>query len=429
MPGDGEAWETERSLSGCGLKFFGKNESPRGEEFLEATTHKRLAEFLGLERNVTAASGAVFLLGLGEELWKKFLPKYLESLGASVAVVGLFGTSEDFLDALYQYPGGWLADHWGRRRAFVIFLVAALAGYLVYLLSPSWPFLFLGLVFAMAWQSMASPAIFATIGDALPMQRRAMGFTIQSMLKRIPMVISPLLGGAMIGAIGLQAGIRIGLIITIVFVGVAFPLLWTINTSIASRDSVRLWGVWNSFHATLKRLLVSDIAIRTCEGMADILVVLYVTNVSGVTIPRYAILVAVQLATAILVYIPSAKMADRLGRKPFVIATFLCFAFFPVAVVLAPDFRWLVGAFIIGGLREIGEPSRKAMIVDFAQHNLRARTVGLYYLVRSLSITPASAIGGLLWRIRPQIPFFVAGIVGIVGTLIFAATVEEKDAD
>jgi len=371
----------------------------------------------------------VFLLGLGEELWKKFLPKYLESLGASVAVVGLFGTSEDFLDALYQYPGGWLADHWGRRRAFVIFLVAALAGYLVYLLSPSWPFLFLGLVFAMAWQSMASPAIFATIGDALPMQRRAMGFTIQSMLKRIPMVISPLLGGAMIGAMGLQAGIRIGLIITIVFVGVAFPLLWTINTSIASRDSVRLWGVWNSFHATLKRLLVSDIAIRTCEGMADIFVVLYVTNVSGVTIPRYAILVAVQLATAILVYIPSAKMADRLGRKPFVIATFLCFAFFPVAVVLAPDFRWLVGAFIIGGLREIGEPSRKAMIVDFAQHNLRARTVGLYYLVRSLSITPASAIGGLLWRIRPQIPFFVAGIVGIVGTLIFAATVEEKDAD
>jgi MFS family permease len=62
---------------------------------------------------------------LGEELWKKFLPKYLESLGASVAVVGLFGTSEDFFDALYQYPGGWLADHWGRRRAFLTFFAAA----------------------------------------------------------------------------------------------------------------------------------------------------------------------------------------------------------------------------------------------------------------------------------------------------------------
>jgi MFS family permease len=371
----------------------------------------------------------VFLVGLGEELWKKFLPKYLESLGASVAVVGLFGTSEDFLDALYQYPGGWLADHWGCRRAFLTFLVAALTGYLVYLCSSSWPFLFMGLVFTMAWQSMASPAIFATIGDALPKERRAMGFTVQSMLKRIPMVVSPLLGGAMIGALGLQAGIRTGLLITIACVGITIPVLWTISVPLPSRDSVRLWGVWNSFNSTLKRLLVSDIVIRTCEGMADIFVVLYVTNVTGVTIPRYGILVAVQLATAILVYIPSAKMADRLGRKPFVIATFLCFAFFPVAVVIAPNFRWLVGAFIIGGLREIGEPSRKAMIVDLAQHNLRARTVGLYYLVRSLSITPASAIGGLLWRIRPQIPFIVAGIIGIVGTALFAATVKDQHAE
>ena len=43
-----------------------------------------LRDFLGLERNIVAASSAVFLLGMGEELWKKFLPKYLESLGASV---------------------------------------------------------------------------------------------------------------------------------------------------------------------------------------------------------------------------------------------------------------------------------------------------------------------------------------------------------
>ncbi len=187
------------------------------------TASRRLTNFLGVERNVTAASGAVFLVGLGEELWKKFLPKYLELLGASATVIGLFGTAEDFFDAI-------------------------------------------------------------------------------------------------------------------------------------------------------------------------------------------------------------PKIADRLGRKPFVIATFVCFALFPVAVVLANSFAWLVGAFVIGGLREIGEPSRKAMIVDFADAQTRARTVGLYYLVRSLSITPASAIGGLLWRIKPQIPFFAAGVIGIVGTLLFAATVEERKA-
>lgn len=156
---------------------------------------RRVADYLGLERNVALASASVFLLGFGEELWKKFLPKYLERLGAGPGVIGLFGTAEDFFDAVYQYPGGWLADRVGRRRAFQLFIAVASAGYLVYLLSPSWPWLFAGLALSMAWHSMASPAVFAVIGDALPREKRAMGFTLQSILKRVPMVVSPLAGG------------------------------------------------------------------------------------------------------------------------------------------------------------------------------------------------------------------------------------------
>jgi len=393
-----------------------------------ASIEERTRDSPGFERNVVAASGAVFLVGLGEELWKKFLPKYLESLGASAAAVGLFGTAEDFFDAVYQYPGGWLADHWGRRRAFLIFLAAAVAGYFIYLSSPTWRYLFLGLAFVMAWQAMGSPAMFATIGDALPRDRRAMGFTIQSMLKRIPMVISPLIGGALIGAVGLQRGVRTGLVITLVLAVCAALLLFSLRLPTSGADTVKISGVWDSFHPTLKRLLASDIVIRMCEGMADIFVVLYATNVIGVTIPKYGVLVAIQLMTAILVYVPSAKIAGRIGRKPFVIATFFCFAMYPIAVVLAHNFGGLVLAFIVGGLREIGEPSRKAMIVDFAEQQLRARTVGLYYLVRSLSITPASAIGGLLWSVRPEIPFVVAGLIGVAGTLLFAVTVREEHA-
>jgi MFS family permease len=393
-----------------------------------ATWRCRVVDYLGLERNVAAASAAVFLLGLGEELWKKFLPKYLESLGASPGVIGLFGTTEDFFDAVYQYPGGWLADHFGRRRAFLIFIVIASAGYLIYLLSPSWPFIFIGLAFAMAWHSMASPAIFAVIGDALPRERRAMGFTFQSMLKRVPMLFSPVIGGALIASLGIQSGMRAGLGITLVLAILTVLIVLLVNVPVAKRDNINIKGVWHSFHAALKRLLISDIIIRTCEGMADIFVVLYVTNVLGISLARYGALVAIQIATSILVYIPSAKIADRIGRKPFVVATFFCFALFPIAIVFASSFTTLVVAFIIGGLREIGEPSRKAMIVDFAAANLRARTVGLYYLVRSLTITPAAAIGGILWHFAPQTPFLTAGIIGLVGTIVFAATVEERYA-
>jgi MFS family permease len=389
---------------------------------------RRAADYLGLERNVVVVSAVAFLLGFGEELWKRYLPKYLEALGAGVGIVGLFGTTKDFFDAIYQYPGGWLADRVGRRRSFLIFIALASAGYLVYLLSPSWPYVFLGLALSMSWAGMASPAIFAVIGDALLKGRRAMGFTLQSMLKRVPMAVAPLAGGALIAWAGVVSGVRTGLVIMLALAGAGAALTLAINLPVAVGAPANIRGVWRSFHAALKRLLVSDIIIRTCEGMAEIFIVLYVTNVTGVSLPQYGALVAVQMLTAILVYIPATKIADRVGRKPFVIATFVCFSLFPVAVVLAQSFAALVFAFVVGGLREIGEPSRKAMIVDFAEPHLRARTVGLYYLVRSLTITPAAAIGGLLWKVEPQAPFITAGIIGIIGTIVFAATVEERYA-
>ena len=394
----------------------------------ESTPHKRSPDFLGIDRNVAAASAATFLPGLGEELWRKFLPKYLESLGASVAVVGLFGTAEDFLDGCYQYPGGWLADRWGRRSAFLTFLAAAVAGYLVYLFSPSWPFLFLGLALVTVWQCMASPAIFAVIGDALPKERRAMGFTIQSIVKRVPMVVSPLLGGIIIGRLGIAGGMRAGLLVTLVLAGATIPLLLSLNLPVGARDRIRIGGVWNSFPAALRSLLASDITIRTCEGLVDVFIILYVTNIAGVTIPQYGALVAVQLATSIFVYVPSARIADRYGRKPVIIATFFFFAMFPAAVVAASSLRWMILAFVVGGLRELGEPARKAMIVDFAEPQVRARAIGLYYFVRSISVAPASAIGGLLWGIHPWVPFLAASLIGICGTLLFAATVKEEYA-
>jgi MFS family permease len=162
--------------------------------------------------------------------------------------------------------------------------------------------------------------------------------------------------------------------------------------------------------------------------MADVFIILYVINIIGLGTAEFGLLVSIEMATAIIVYIPSAKIADVVGRKPFVMTTFACFALFPLAVIFSTGFYSLILAFIIGGLREIGEPSRKAMIVDFAEPHLRARSVGLYYLVRSLSITPAAFIGGLLWTLSPQAPFATAGFIGIVGTIVFATTVEERYA-
>jgi MFS family permease len=162
--------------------------------------------------------------------------------------------------------------------------------------------------------------------------------------------------------------------------------------------------------------------------MVDVFLVLYATNVIGIAAPQFGVLVAVQAFTAMTTYLPAARFAAVFGRKPFVVATFAFFALFPIAIVLSTSFVTLVGAFVVGGLREVGEPARKAMIVDMVQPSLRGRSIGLYYLIRSLAISPAAFIGGLLWHVSPAVPFVMAGIIGAIGTVVFALTVDERYA-
>ena len=163
----------------------------------------RLRNWLGLERNILVMLMAILILGMGEELWVRFVPKYLELLGASAWAIAVYGTLKDFLDAIYQYPGGWLADRLGRRLALVVFTVLAIMGYMLYLGGSHWEWILIGTVFVMAWSSLTSPAVFAIIGDNLPQTRRAIGFGVQSILKRVPIVLAPPLGGFLIASLGL----------------------------------------------------------------------------------------------------------------------------------------------------------------------------------------------------------------------------------
>src|SRR5215217_5420601 len=310
---------------------------------------QRLTHTLGLEPNVVVVSAAMFLMGLGENLWRRFLPKYLEALGAPVAAIGLFGTTEDFLDGVYQYPGGWVADRFGRRRALLIFVALATIGYAVFWAAPSWKYAFLGLVFVMAWTSMASPTLFAVVADSLPPERRTMGFTVQSVLRRVPIAIAPSLGGLAVAAIGLRAGMRLGLAISIALAIITLAVAARIRIPVVIEPApTNIVGVWRSLPRPLRWLLTSDVFIRTCEGMVDVFLVLYAINVVGISATQFGVLVGVQMATAIVSYFPAARLADRTGRKPFVVATFVAFSLFPLAVVVSHSFRALVLAFVVG---------------------------------------------------------------------------------
>ena len=393
------------------------------------------SRFVALEPAIVIAAAVTFLMTGAEELWKRFVPRYMEALGAPVLAVGAYGTVRDLVDALLQYPGGWVTDRFGRRAALRSFILLAALGYAAYLWAPSWPLTFMALPLVMCWASAASPTVFAIIGDALPSAHRTIGFTVTSMTRRVPIAIAPALGGLLIASLGVRGGVRVGLTAAIGGAAVAFAVAGAIGQTRPSPDVVRhdvgpstsIVDVWAHMPAPLRRLLASDVLVRTCESLVDVFIVLYATRIIGVGAPQFGALVSVQMVTSMVVYVPAAALARKIGKKPLVIATFIAFAAFPLAVISANGFAGLVAAFVVGGLRETGEPARKAVIVDLADPARRGRTTGLYYLIRSLAITPAALIGGALWGSRPELPFVVAAVFGFAGAVVFAVTVPSSE--
>jgi MFS family permease len=95
---------------------------------MSALDPSRLAGFLGLQRNLVLLCLAIVAIGTGEELWMRFLPKYLEVLGAGVLAIGLFDALKTLLGALCSWPGGAVIDRWGHRPSLLLFTLLSIAG-------------------------------------------------------------------------------------------------------------------------------------------------------------------------------------------------------------------------------------------------------------------------------------------------------------
>src|SRR5215470_3048968 len=187
---------------------------------------KAITNFLALKRNTTLLLAALVLAGTGERLWVGFFSKYLQTLGAGVFIVGLFEALQTLLGALYAYPGGWLTDHWGQRRALTLFSLVSLLGYAVVLLWHHWLAIVLGAFLFLAWSSFSLPTTFSVVATSLQARQHTMGIGVQSMVRRVPMMLGPLVGGWLITQFGWSRGVQYALGLCILFSLLTMLVQW-----------------------------------------------------------------------------------------------------------------------------------------------------------------------------------------------------------
>ena len=419
-----------------------------------------LRRALGLNRSTAALLVAIGFIGIGQELWAPFMPAFIEkSLRAVLAshgrglgwsettivllAVGCFGSWKDFQEAVYYYLGGRIGGTLGTRRALIGFALMPLVGYAL-LLCAFTPLLatimaFVSLPFVSAYDSISQPATLRVVGDTLEARHRTLAFSLQSIQRRIARIAANLIGGVLVYAFGEVLGVKAGVALSVVFVLIALfvqlRLLHTDAKDTAKREVGFSLRLIRRFDPQLKRLLLADVLARIAEGMPRELLVLYAlvqtTAVNGigalgVDARTYGVLLALQSLTSLVLYVPIGWLAARPGarKQPFIGLTFLFFAIFPLAFWALGSTLGVVGlalAFVVGGLREIGEPARKALITELVPADAKTAATGLYWSVRTAAVMLAPLAGALVWILAgPPATFVTACVVGLAGAAFFA---------
>jgi MFS family permease len=409
-----------------------------------------LAEWLGLNRATVAVLVVIGCLGLSEEIWSNFLGIHLVDLAraaspqaavlAAVSLMGLISFAKNLLEGVGYIVGGSIAHRMGPRVALAVSAVPMAIGFILMLsVSSSWA-IAVGALLMTNWEPLSVPATFDVVGSEVPKNRRTIAFAVQSIQKRLPKVIGPAGGAIAFAIVGFWLNITLALGLVVIAVVLQLALTNRMRPK-AEPKKVPLRRILKEMPRDLRLLLSAEIFIRWGDWFARDFAPIYVVSLlmqtwgwtNGAAKETTGFLLAIMNLTALATYVPIAKLVDRSASpKPFIGTTFFLFALFPITLVILPKvcgrFGWpvmagLVLVYVINGLRELGEPARKALISTGFPPEVRARAVGLYWGLRSFAFCPAPLVAAYLWnRIGPDATFLIGGGIGLVGTLWYAVS-------
>ena len=409
----------------------------------------RLRDWLGLNASTLALLGAIFLVTAGTELWSPLIPQFFKAKqreilsggGAGlILVIGLYGFYRDALEAINYYLGGAITGRFNTRRSLLLFNLLPLAGLAFLLARPSPTTLLLVVPLLFCWDAIAGPATLTVVGDALPPDRRTMAFSLQAIFRRLSRMAAYGISALVVWHWGRTGGFRADLAIAVGLILLAAVVQLRFMRTVSRDAGVMIHRpreMLRSFDPNLKRLLVADICARWAEGIANHFIILFCVPILAAdatlgTAKYQGILLNIQAATNIAMYLLVGPLASRAGlaKKPYIGLTFVFFALFPLSLaVLGTSFGavGLMAAFVVGGLRELGEPARKAMVADLVPAEVKSQAIGLYWSARSVAVMFASPVGALAWLtgdavrpgLGPVVNFTLAGTIGLIGAAAF----------
>ena len=366
---------------------------------------------------------------------------YVTALQGTGLALGIIGLANWVAMAVVAFPGGYLADKYGRRWLITTMTFIMALSNLFFAFAPSWEFILIGSV-VHSLCLIYQPALFAMVQDSLPPERRGMGSSLIQLIHGTFNTPGPLIAGLLLLQFGLINSMRIIYILVTILYAIAAVWRLRLKETMINRDPKPIkfryfissypkavkesFGIWKTIPRSVLWLFVVQIFIMFGMSMTHVMNAIYATNVLGIPEEQWWLTFIPLLLTMIVMSIPVGKMVDKVGRK---IPLFLGICVFASAAVIftVGNLATVMIAMVLFATGQLlVMSSAMALSADLIDPVNRGKVVGFRNFVGYMFNGLGMLLGNYLYiAFFPQLPFYVTFATMIPGLLIVAFLIHE----
>lgn len=380
-------------------------------------------EFSFIKGNYAIILISWILIDFAGEIPATYYALYVLKLGATETILGIIGLSGFVALASMQFPGGYLADKFGRKWLVSSMTFGVALSFILYAIAPSWPLILIGVVLMNFFNSIYQPALMAIISDSLPPERRGMGFSIIMMITSTSTTPGPLVAGFLKNQFGLVQGMRIAYgIVVALFLTAAFLRFLLKETFIKTprpswkeffrsyptslKEGIKVWG---RVPRAMFYLFLSGAVMMFGVAAVQIYLVDYAVNILHVDPTIWAYILTTLPITAIIFAFPIGKIIDKGNRKVPVLTAYALIFGSLLLFVRGNIFLLFLSLVLLGiGLVMINAGSG-ALQADLTPRESRGKVQGFSSFFNNITMAFGVFIGGFLYEhLSPELPFYLA---------------------
>ena len=400
-------------------------------------------EFSFIRGNYAVLVASWIIVDFAMELPATYYGLYVLGLGATETILGVIGLSQFLALASLQFPGGYLADKYGRKWLISTMTFGVALSFTLYAVAPSWPFILIGAVLMSIFNSVYQPALSAMISDSLPAERRGMGFSIVMLIASASTTPSPAVAALLRANFGLIDGMRVAYgIVVVLFLIAAFFRLFKLKETIVSTSKPRLneivhsyptalkesFSVWGKVPKSMFYLFVSFMIVIFGFSSMSLYTVIYATKVILIDEITWGLISAIVPITTIALAIPIGKLVDKTQRKIPILASLLLFGLTMWVFVNGDLAKVAVSLILLGAGNVMLNASFGALQTDLTPKEQRGKVNGFINFANFIVMAIGSLLGGYLYEhVSPQTPFMLAIAAILPSFLLISILVKEPE--